>query len=102
MENPEKEIAFVVQQLTAESPDIQKAAFEKYIAPNVSFLHPVCAVASGPNSREELLGIYQYMVFSFIKSCTRLTGRGRWYRILSPQIDIAVGSIGKHPRTIRC
>lgn len=65
MENPAKEITSVVQQLTAaESPDVQKAAFEKYMAPDVSFHHPVCAVESGPNSREELLGIYQYMVFS--------------------------------------
>ena len=62
MENPEKEITSVVQQLTAtDSPDIQKVAFEKYMAPDVSFQHPVCAVASGPNSREELLGIYQYI-----------------------------------------
>lgn len=76
MQNPEKEITSVVRQLAAaESPDIQKAAFEKYMAPDVSFQHPVCAVASGANSREELLGIYQYMVFFPFTTCIRLSGR---------------------------
>lgn len=60
MENPVEDIKSVVQQLTAtDSPDIQKAAFESYMTPDVAFRHPVCAVSAGPNSRATVLGIYQ-------------------------------------------
>lgn len=60
MENPIEDIKSVVQQLTAtDSPDIQKAAFESYMTPDVAFRHPVCAVSAGPNSRATVLGIYQ-------------------------------------------
>ncbi|KAF9005128.1 hypothetical protein BDQ17DRAFT_1390008 [Cyathus striatus] len=76
MQDPKREIASVVQQLTAtSSPDVQKAAIERYMTPDVAFRHPVCQVNSGPKSREELLGIYQ------------------WYRVLSPHIDIRVESV---------
>ncbi|KAF8197124.1 hypothetical protein BJ912DRAFT_954843 [Pholiota molesta] len=76
MENPVKEIKSVVYQLTAtNSPDVQKAALESYMTSDVAFRHPVCSVNSGPNSRDTVLGIYQ------------------WYRILSPKIDIQVESI---------
>ncbi|KIK64208.1 hypothetical protein GYMLUDRAFT_40497 [Collybiopsis luxurians FD-317 M1] len=69
MQDPEHEITSVVLQLTtAESPDIQKAAFEKYVSPDVGFKHPLCYVPPSRNSRETLLGIYQ------------------WYRVLSPRI----------------
>ncbi|KAF9074292.1 hypothetical protein BDP27DRAFT_226949 [Rhodocollybia butyracea] len=54
--------------------NIQKAAFEKFVAPNVGFKHPLCYVSPGQNSRETLLGIYQ------------------WYRILSPTI---IGKMNK-------
>ncbi|KAF8151767.1 hypothetical protein B0H34DRAFT_823324 [Crassisporium funariophilum] len=78
MEDPRKEIATVVLQLTAtDSPDVQKATVERYMTSDVSFRHPVCSVASGPNSRHGVLGIYQ------------------WYRVLSPNVDLNVESIGK-------
>ncbi|KAF9472098.1 hypothetical protein BDN70DRAFT_998335 [Pholiota conissans] len=76
MENPVEEIKAVVHQLTAtNSPDIQKAALESYMTSDVAFRHPVCSVNAGPNSRDTMLGIYQ------------------WYRVLSPQIEIKVESI---------
>ncbi|KAJ3809965.1 hypothetical protein F5876DRAFT_77221 [Lentinula aff. lateritia] len=69
MQNPEQEITSVALTLTtAETPDIQKAAFLKYVARDVGFKHPLCYVPPGRNSRDSLLGIYQ------------------WYRILSPKV----------------
>ncbi|TFK38407.1 hypothetical protein BDQ12DRAFT_630883 [Crucibulum laeve] len=76
MQNPAKEITSVVLQLTAtSSPDVQKATIERYMTSDVGFRHPVCSITPGPNSRDGLLGIYQ------------------WYRVLSPKIDIKVESI---------
>ncbi|KAJ3931429.1 MAG: hypothetical protein NXY57DRAFT_1048968 [Lentinula lateritia] len=69
MQNPEQEITSVALTLTtAETPDIQKAAFLKYVARDVGFKHPLCYVPPGQNSRDSLLGIYQ------------------WYRVLSPKV----------------
>ncbi|KAI0288966.1 hypothetical protein BC826DRAFT_915020 [Russula brevipes] len=76
MENPTEEIERVVQLLTrAASPDIQEAAIRKYFARDASFRHPMCSVASAPNSREGILGIFQ------------------WYNIMSTYIDISVDTI---------
>ncbi|KAH8105228.1 hypothetical protein BXZ70DRAFT_887220 [Cristinia sonorae] len=76
MENPEKEITQVVKALTcAETPEGQKAAIEKYYAIDAGFRHPLCTVLSGPNSRNSILGIYQ------------------WYRVLSPEISLEVQSV---------
>ncbi|KAJ3505528.1 hypothetical protein NLJ89_g7366 [Agrocybe chaxingu] len=76
MEDPARDIYTVVYQLTAtDSPDVQKAAVEKYMTPDVSFRHPLCEVKSSERSRDELLGIYV------------------WYRVLSPKIDSQVDSV---------
>ncbi|CAA7266777.1 unnamed protein product [Cyclocybe aegerita] len=76
MEDPARDIYTVVYQLTAtDSPDVQKAAVEKYMTPDVSFRHPLCEVKSSASSRDELLGIYV------------------WYRVLSPKIDSQVNSV---------
>ncbi|KAJ3822766.1 hypothetical protein F5878DRAFT_432578 [Lentinula raphanica] len=76
MQNPEQEIASVALLLTAsDSPDIQKAAFLKYVAPDVGFKHPLCYVPPSRDSRATLLGIYQ------------------WYRVLSPKIIGRVHSV---------
>ncbi|KAH9475234.1 hypothetical protein JR316_0012345 [Psilocybe cubensis] len=76
MEDPIKEITSVVYQLTAtDSPNVQKSAVETYMTSDVGFQHPVCSIKPGPNSRDYVLGIYQ------------------WYRVLSPHIEIKVESI---------
>ncbi|KAF4622633.1 hypothetical protein D9613_009275 [Agrocybe pediades] len=76
MEDPAREITSVVYQLTStDSPDVQKSAVERYMTSDVGFQHPVCSVKPGPNSREAVLGIYQ------------------WYRVLSPHIEAKVESI---------
>ncbi|KAF7328856.1 hypothetical protein MVEN_02515200 [Mycena venus] len=76
MQSPASEVGAVVSLLTAAAaPEIQKAAFLKYVTPDAGFRHPICHVIPGPGSRERLLGVYQ------------------WYRIMSPHIDITVKSV---------
>ncbi|KAI0051319.1 hypothetical protein FA95DRAFT_1587260 [Auriscalpium vulgare] len=76
MQNPAEDIEKVVQLLTTSaSPDIQKAAVQKYFTSDAAFHHPVVTVASAPASRESILGIFQ------------------WYRIISPHIDLTVNSV---------
>jgi hypothetical protein len=94
MEDPVSEISNVVNELcTATSPDIQRAAMEKYFTTDAGFKHPLCYVPRGRNSRDDILRIYQ--------SVARRGSHGsslnppRWYRIMSPNIQIKIKSIGK-------
>ncbi|KAK7039451.1 protein argonaute 1B [Favolaschia claudopus] len=76
MQNPSSEIVAVVSLLTAAAvPEVQKAAFYKYMTPDAGFRHPICSVTPGAGSRDQMLGIFQ------------------WYRIMSPNIDIKVNSV---------
>jgi len=76
MENPRDEIAAAVKLLTtAETPEIQLAAIEKYFAPDAGFNHPICKVKRGPNSRNQILGIYQ------------------WYRTMSPRLELDIEDV---------
>ncbi|KAJ4490634.1 hypothetical protein J3R30DRAFT_3278320 [Lentinula aciculospora] len=78
MQDPKREITSVALLLTtADTPDIQKAAFQKYVTRDVGFKHPLCYVPPSRDSRETLLGIYQ------------------WYRILSPKVIGKIHSVGK-------
>ncbi|KAM0452789.1 hypothetical protein ACHAPV_008308 [Trichoderma viride] len=84
MENPAQEIASVIETLTKGSPQQQEDALNTYFLPNASFTHPFCRVPSFSkgsvplardlDSRWLILGIY------------------RWYRTLSPRIDLTVDS----------
>ncbi|KAI5461759.1 hypothetical protein BGZ63DRAFT_472735 [Mariannaea sp. PMI_226] len=84
MDQPAKEIGGIIRALTQGSPKQQEATLNKYFLPNASFTHPYCRVPSFSkgsiplshdiNSRWVMLCIY------------------RWYRTLSPRIDIAIDS----------
>ncbi|QUC19168.1 uncharacterized protein UV8b_03409 [Ustilaginoidea virens] len=84
MEHPVREIPSVIAALSTGSPQQQRDTLAQYFLPDVSFTHPFChvpafhagAIPFAPrlNSRWLLLCIY------------------RWYRTLSPSIDIAVDS----------
>ncbi|KAJ9425732.1 monooxygenase [Fusarium oxysporum] len=65
MEHPVKEIGGVIKSLTQGSPDVQESTLREYFLPNASFSHPYCRL---------ILAIY------------------RWYRTLSPHIDLKVDS----------
>ncbi|KAF1939611.1 hypothetical protein EJ02DRAFT_446095 [Clathrospora elynae] len=75
MENPVKEISGVIHLLTQSPPSIQHETIEKYFMPDASFTHPFCRTWSWPNSRLLVQMIY------------------RWYKIMSPRIEITVQSV---------
>ncbi|EGN97700.1 hypothetical protein SERLA73DRAFT_184505 [Serpula lacrymans var. lacrymans S7.3] len=76
MQNPQREIVQIAQLLTssAES-DAQQKAVLNYFTTNASLRDPLCVVESSPNSRDTILGVYQ------------------WYRILSPNTRSNIQSI---------
>ncbi|EOD49883.1 uncharacterized protein LTHEOB_2128 [Neofusicoccum parvum] len=75
MENPEQDIPKVIHLLTQTPPHAQRDAVEKYFTPNASFTHPFCRTGKFSNSRLLILAIY------------------RWYKIMSPRIDLRVNSV---------
>ncbi|KAF1931485.1 uncharacterized protein M421DRAFT_55681 [Didymella exigua CBS 183.55] len=75
MENPVEEITNVIHLLTQSPPSTQRQTVEKYFTPNASFTHPFCRTGQWPNSRLLVGLIY------------------RWYKIMSPSIDITVQSV---------
>ncbi|KAF1916370.1 hypothetical protein BDU57DRAFT_516448 [Ampelomyces quisqualis] len=75
MENPVKEIPGVIHLLTQSPPSIQHETIETYFTPNASFTHPFCRTGSWHESRWLIAAIY------------------RWYKILSPRIDLDVQSV---------
>lgn len=80
MDNPVTEISGVVHSLTQTTPSKQRQTIFTYFTPNASFTHPFCRTGSWErsqtlNSRLAILYIY------------------RWYKILSPRIDLQVNSI---------
>ena len=71
------EISSIIHTLTQGSPSAQRAALEKYFAPTASFTHPFCRTGSFNGSRWLIWCIY------------------RWYKILSPRIELGIDSVGK-------
>ncbi|PWN30737.1 hypothetical protein BDZ90DRAFT_257799 [Jaminaea rosea] len=63
MQSPADEIPGVVKALVeAPTPDDQRAALQRYFSPDASFDHMLCAVASGPQSRDNgVLPIYYWL-----------------------------------------
>lgn len=84
MDDPVRDITKVIHALCQSPPSVQHATIEKYFAPDASFLHPLCRTGSFGRSRILIEYIY------------------RWYKILSPRIDLRVYSIGKFlpPRSV--
>ncbi|KAF3404737.1 hypothetical protein DPV78_003310 [Talaromyces pinophilus] len=75
MENPVREIRTVIKLLTQSPPTLQASTIEKFFTPNASFSHPFCRTWSFNGSRWVIQAIY------------------RFYKILSPRIDLEVKSI---------
>jgi hypothetical protein len=74
--SPVEEIPAVIHLLTQSPPSLQRATIEKYFTPDAAFSHPFCRTWSGPNSRWLVEATY------------------RWYKIMSPRIDLTVQSVG--------
>ena len=79
MEDPQREITGVIHLLTQSPPSIQQQAIEKYFVSSAEFIHPFCRTGTFDSSRFLIRAIY------------------RWYKILSPRIDLKVNSIGILP-----
>lgn len=82
---PVKEIEGVVRSLTQGSPKEQAAAVNRYFAPNAEFVHPFCRVPPFQNFSVPLLGQ--------LNSRQLVLAVLRWYRILSPRIDLKLNSV---------
>lgn len=81
MQSPVDEIPGVVKALVeAPTPDDQRAAIQRYFSPDASFDHMLCAVASGPQSRDNgVLPIY-YWLRIMSNSSIRIDSVGEWER----------------------
>lgn len=89
-----KDIRHVLRALTQGSPSEQHDAVTRYFTPSASFIHPFCRVPSfsdipvpfsgglSLNSRTLILAIY------------------KWYKILSPRIDVEIESTGTCPPSL--
>ncbi|CZT18738.1 uncharacterized protein RCC_04582 [Ramularia collo-cygni] len=75
MENPVEDIAGIVHTLTQGTPKRQEDAITKYFTNDAKFTHPFCGTGSFNGSRASILAIF------------------RWYKILSPRIELSVNSI---------
>jgi hypothetical protein len=75
MEDPVRDIPTVIKLLTQSPPTIQAYTIEKFFTPNASFSHPFCRTWSFNGSRWLVQMIY------------------RFYKIMSPRIELDVKSI---------
>lgn len=82
MDNPIQDCRSVVHVLTQGSPKQQEEAINTYFTPNASFTHPFCRTGSFDNSRLLIHSIF------------------RWYKIMSPKIDLKINSVGTLPQTL--
>jgi len=94
MEHPQDELRNIVPRLlSVDSPDTQKETVLKYFTENASFSHPLCRVESAPNSRNDILSIYQSVFARFPNNYS--PAHFRFYRFLSPKIEVEILSVGK-------
>ncbi|OCT53546.1 hypothetical protein CLCR_10674 [Cladophialophora carrionii] len=77
------EIPRVIHLLCTAPPDVQRAAIETYFTSAASFTHPFCRTGSFPGSIWFIVMIY------------------RWYKILSPHIDVAVDGVAFDEQNLR-
>lgn len=77
MDDPIQDISPVVRALCQGTPNEQKEALERYFTEDAAFYHPFCRVDHAPGSRKKLLAIF------------------RWYKIMSPKIELEIESVGE-------
>ncbi|TID22213.1 hypothetical protein E2P81_ATG11319 [Venturia nashicola] len=80
MEDPVKDIPDVIHSLTQTPPSVQHFTIKKYFTSTASFTHPFCRTGS-------------FYINDLINSKNAIWGIYRWYKILSPQIEIQVNSV---------
>ncbi|KAK0751129.1 hypothetical protein B0T18DRAFT_401814 [Schizothecium vesticola] len=85
MEHPVKDIRNVLRSLTQGSPEEQHDAITRYFTPSASFIHPFCRVPSFSDIRVPFSG-------GTINSRALILAIYKWYKILSPRVDIEIES----------
>ncbi|KAG1761422.1 hypothetical protein EDD22DRAFT_761258, partial [Suillus occidentalis] len=81
MQNPQRDLPVVLTALaTSRNPADLRTAVKKFYTHDASLHHPLRIVEHGPNSRQKILGMYE------------------WHRIISPDTTTSVNAymIGKH------
>ncbi|KFA48327.1 hypothetical protein S40293_04451 [Stachybotrys chartarum IBT 40293] len=86
-----KEIAGIVTALTTGSPEEQATALNTYYLPDASFTHPFCRVPSFPTRALPIVGD--------VDSRLLILAIYKWYKTLSPKIEITVDSAVFDQRT---
>ncbi|KAK3339302.1 hypothetical protein B0H65DRAFT_531358 [Neurospora tetraspora] len=84
MEHPVKDVRRVIRTLCQGSPQEQGETLERYFTPSASFVHPFCRV---PHFDKIYIPGY-----GFLNSRELIQYIYKWYKILSPKIDIEVES----------
>ena len=84
MDDPVRDITGIITTLCTGPPSVQRQAVETYFTPTASFTHPLCRTGSFNGSRWFIAQIY------------------RWYKIMSPRIDIKVDGVCESPDSAVC
>ncbi|KAH6631840.1 hypothetical protein F5144DRAFT_572324 [Chaetomium tenue] len=84
MEDPAQDIRHVLHALTQGTPEAQHDAIYRYFAPGATFEHPFCWVPSFKNLNVPFVGQ--------IDSRILIAAIYRWYKILSPKIELELES----------
>ncbi|OAQ61172.1 flavin-binding monooxygenase-like protein [Pochonia chlamydosporia 170] len=84
MEHPVREIGSIIQTLTTGSPGEQLDTLNKFFVSDASFTHPFCHV---PSFKKGTIPFARNIDSRWILLCIY-----RWYRTLSPTIDITIES----------
>ncbi|KAF8469055.1 hypothetical protein BDZ91DRAFT_792828 [Kalaharituber pfeilii] len=102
MEDPAKEVPAILHGLTSSSISHQSHVIYKYFLPNASFQHPLAYVPSFALERRQHGNSGPASCWTKAKVDSRLLMKGiyRWYRMLSPSINLRVHSVAwdKTPR----
>jgi hypothetical protein len=75
MEDPKNDIPDIIHLLTQSPPSLQRRTIDRYFTRDASFTHPFCRTGRWSNSRLLVAAVY------------------RWYKIMSPRIDLRVNSV---------
>jgi hypothetical protein len=76
MQNPQRDLPVVLTGLaTSRSPADLRTAVQKFYTHDASLHHPLGIVEHGPNSRQKILGVYE------------------WHRIISPDTTSSVNAV---------
>lgn len=100
MEDPAAEITPIIHLLCQSPPSLQKQAIERYFARDAVFIHPICRAPTFNIQANINLGPCGN---SDNYTCSRslIIGIFRWYKILSPKIELEIESVGQFVQMIQ-